>query len=120
MPHDLCHHGLRTFVSARLPLPLNLLCHLSHASAKAFLYASVQLGFAGSPVTEPNRVTHVHLDIHHVLLVVSQTLHDLFEVRHCISARISACDYTVQHVDLVVALLVKEGVPAALLGRYWR
>ena len=120
LPHDLSHHGIGTFVSPRLSLPLNLRCHLSHASAKALLLSSVSLRFAQSPVTEPYRVTHVHLNIHHVLLVVSQTLHDMLEVRHCISARLSARNYTVQHVDLVVALLVKECVPAALLGRYWR
>ena len=106
-------------MSARLPLPLNLLCHLSHTSTKALLLTS-GLRFAQSPVSEPNRVTHVHLNVHHVLLVVSQTLHDMLEVRHCISASVSARNYTVKHVDLVVSLLVKEGVPAALLGRYWR
>lgn len=107
-------------MSARLPLPLNLLCHLSHASTKALLLTSVCLRFAQPPVTEPNRVTHVHLNVHHVLLVVSQTLHDMLEVRHCVAASLSARNYTVKHVDLVVSLLVEEGVPAALLGRYWR
>jgi hypothetical protein len=44
----------------------------------------------------------------------------MLEVRHCVAASLSARNYTVKHVDLVVSLLVKEGVPAALLGRYWR